>query len=33
MEDDRVDNKKLLVARNNKEICKWIWYVLKNEEL
>jgi len=38
MEKYRINNKKLLVARNNKgyryrKICRWIWYVLKNEKL
>jgi len=35
MEDDRVGDKELLVARGNKrcwKICKWMQYVLEDKE-
>ena len=35
IEDNKVGDKKLLVARNDKkcgEIYRWIWYVLENKE-
>jgi len=36
MEDNRVGDKKLLVARSDeryRKIYRWLWYVLENEEL
>ena len=35
MKDDWVSSEKLLVAKSNKgcrKICRWVWYMLKNEE-
>jgi len=36
MEDDRLGNKKLLVARSNdrcRKIYGWLWYMSENEKL
>ena len=36
MENDRVSDEKLLMARDNKKyrkVCRWMWYVSKDEKL